>query len=166
MYTAHARQVLVDVEFVREKLEHETSMLEWRLNWVTAVVLIRAVGHILNKVDGKAFPAVRKLANELHQEWKAGGASDEIFKNFIEEERNNIIKEYEFGVSEGPVPIVAVMQDSVTGEFFEQRAVIDENIYRPMRGGFYEGEDGRTLLDDSITWWKKQLDRIDDEVKG
>ncbi|PWB30902.1 hypothetical protein DCO47_19130 [Pseudomonas sp. NDM] len=84
---------------------------------------------------------------------------------FIEEERNNILKEYELGVSEGPVPIVAIMQNSLTGELFEQRALIDENIYRPMLGGYYEGEDGRTLLDESVIWWKIQLDKIDNLIE-
>lgn len=165
MYTSRARQVLKDVEFIREKLENETSTIEWRLNWITAVVLVRAIGHVLSKVDGATTPSVRELANKLHKEWKAGEKDNEIFVNFIEEERNNILKEYELGVSEGPVPIVAIMQNSLTGEFFEQRALIDENIYRPMMGGHYEGEDGRTLLDESIIWWKIQLDKIDNLIE-
>ncbi|WP_108525336.1 hypothetical protein [Pseudomonas sp. GV105] len=165
MYTSHARRVLSDVEVVREKLEIETERVEWRLHWVTAIVLIRAVGHVLTKVDGHLAPAVRILANELHQKWKTGRDEDEIFLNFIEQERNNILKEYEFGISEGPVPIVAVVKNQNTGLLFEQHALIDENIYRPMGGGFYEGEDGRTLLDEAISWWKYQLDWIDKKME-
>lgn len=163
MYTSHARRVLSDVEVVRDKLEDEVGWIEWRLYWVTAVVLIRAVGHVLVKVDGRAAPVVRDVANELHKKWKSTDERDAIFRDFIEQERNSILKEYEFGMSEGPVPVSAKMQNSLTGEFFEQHALIEENIYRPMRSGPYEGEDGRTLLDEAISWWVTQLDWIDKE---
>ncbi|WP_163009210.1 hypothetical protein [Pseudomonas viridiflava] len=163
MYTFNARRVLSDVEVVREKLEDETGFIEWRLQWVTAIVLIRAVGHVLNKVDGNVTPIVRTLASELHRRWKTGGENDAIFRDFIEQERNSILKEYEFGMSEGPVPVSVTMVHAVTGELFEQRAAIGENVYRPMWSGPYEGEDGRTLLDEAISWWRVQLDWIDSE---
>ncbi|MGF6491664.1 hypothetical protein [Pseudomonas frederiksbergensis] len=163
IYTTHARRVLSDVEAVRAKLENEVGRTEWRLYWVTAVVLVRAVGHVLTKVDGAAAPVVREISNELHRRWKNANAGDSIFLDFIEQERNSILKEYEFGISEGPIPVLAKMQNSVTGEFFEQQALIGENIYRPMWSGAYEGEDGRTLLDEAISWWTTQLDCIDKE---
>lgn len=164
MHTFHARRVLSDVEVVRGKLEDEAGCIEWRLHWVTAIVLIRAVGHVLSKVDGKAVPVVGALASELHRRWKAGCGSDAIFCGFIEQERNSILKEYEFGVSEGPIPVTTTTQNLVTGELFEQHALIEENIYRPMWSGPYEGEDGRTLLDEAIKWWRVQLDWIDKET--
>lgn len=163
IFTVHARRVLSDVEAVRAKLEDEVGRTEWRLYWVTAVVLVRAVGHVLTKVDGAAVTVVRDIANELHRRWKTDNDNDAIFRDFIEQERNSILKEYEFGMSEGPIPVLAKMQNSVTGEYFEQQALIGENIYRPMWSGPYEGEDGRTLLDEAISWWTTQLDRIDKE---
>lgn len=33
--------------------------------------------------------------------------------------------------------------------------LIEENLYRPMSAGTFEGEDGRTLLDEAIEWWAK-----------
>lgn len=44
-----ARLVLQDAMFVREKLEGELGHVEWRLYLVLAVVLLRAVGHVLGK---------------------------------------------------------------------------------------------------------------------
>jgi hypothetical protein len=155
--------VLLDVEAVRAKLEDERGWVEWRLYWVTAVVLVRAVGHVLDKVDGAASPVVRKVANELYKKWKKAEGLDVIFRDFIEQERNSILKEYEFGMSEGPVPVSARLQNPDTGELFLQHALIEENIYRPMRNGPYEGEDGRTLLDEAISWWTIQLDLVDKE---
>jgi hypothetical protein len=39
--------------------------------------------------------------------------------------------------------------------------LVEENIYRPVSGGTYAGEDGRTLIDEAIDWWLCQLDEID-----
>ena len=156
-----ARLVLQDVMFVRDKLEDETGRIEWRLYWVLAVVLLRAVGHVLEKVDGDENSEVRKVANELYRAWKDGDANS-IFRDFIEDERNNILKEYLFSMSEGPIPIVAHLQRN-DGFDTARQFLIEENLYRPMQGGQFEGEDGRTLLDEAIAWWHKQLDHIDDK---
>ena len=154
-----ARLVLQDVMFVRQKLENETGRIEWRLNWVLAVVLLRAVGHVLDKVDGAADPSVRRYARKLHKSWRTGDANA-IFRDFIERERNSILKEYTFDVTEGPVPIVAYLQNHDGFDTIRQ-FLIEENVYRPMDEGAYFGEDGRTLVDEAIEWWTRQLDEID-----
>lgn len=164
-YTVRARKVLSDLEFVREKLEDETGWDEWRIHWIAAVVLVRAIGHVLVKVDGGQSSEVKRIANELHKKWKLAGEDDVIFRDFIEEERNSILKEYEFGMSEGPIPVAVTLRNAITGELLEHTGLIEENVYRPMWSGPYEGEDGRTLLDEAIVWWKKQLDAIDSMVE-
>jgi hypothetical protein len=150
--------------YVRDKLESEVGHIEWRLYWVLAVVLLRAVGHVLDKVDGANSAAVRANAKALHQTWKV---ADEhaIFRDFIEHERNNILKEYASEMTEGPVPIMAHLQ-SHDGFDVVRQFLIEENIYRPMGSGAFEGEDGRTLIDEAIEWWAKQLDEIDATVDG
>jgi hypothetical protein len=158
----HARLVLQDAMYVREKLENETGRIEWRLFWILAVVLLRAVGHVLDKVDGAADPKVKKAANDLHRSWRTG-ADHAIFRDFIEHERNNILKEYEFEMTEGPVPIMAILQ-SHDGFDVVRQFLIEENIYRPMSSGAFEGEDGRTLLDEAIAWWAAQLEAVDQAV--
>ncbi|SRR5579883_103592 len=155
----YARLVLQDAMFVRDKLENETGRIEWRLYWVLAVVLLRAVGHVLDKVDGAADAKVKKAANDLHRSWREG-PDHAIFRDFIEHERNNILKEYSFAMTEGPVPILAHLQNHDGFDVIRQ-FLIEENIYRPMDSGPYEGEDGRTLVDEAISWWAIQLDAVD-----
>jgi hypothetical protein len=155
----HARLVLQDAMFVRHKLEDETGRIEWRLYWVLAIVLLRAVGHVLDKVDGAADPNVKKAANDLHRSWRSG-PEHAIFRDFIEHERNNILKEYGFAMTEGPVPIMAYLQ-SHDGFDVVRQFLIEENVYRPMSSGPYEGEDGRALLDEAISWWVLQLNAVD-----
>lgn len=164
-HVPRARLVLQDAMAVRHKLEDETGVIEWRLYWVLSVVLLRAVGHVLDKVDGAADRRVKLLARKLHKSWAAGD-ENRIFREFIEHERNSILKEYEVSMSEGPVPLVAHLQ-SFDGFDVVRQFLIEENLYRPVRTGFYEGEDGRTLLDEAIDWWRIQLAGIDlamDEV--
>ena len=50
--TARARIVLEDCRLALQLLEEETDLRRWRLHWVAAVALVRAVGHVLEKVDG------------------------------------------------------------------------------------------------------------------
>jgi hypothetical protein len=157
-----ARLVLQDVMFVREKLETELGHIEWRLYWVLAVVLLRAVGHVLDKVDGANDISIRQKANTLHKSWRTGD-ENLIFRDFIECERNSILKEYESEITEGPVPIMAHLQSNDGFDVIRQ-FLIEENIYRPMGSGSYAGEDGRTLIDESIAWWAHQLDKIDQNI--
>lgn len=162
-YVPQARLVLQDAMFVREKLEHEIGVIEWRLLWVLSVVLLRAVGHVLDKVDGNGDRRVQAVSRSLHKQWKTL-PEHAIFRDFIEQERNNVLKEYESSVTEGPVPLVAYLQ-SHDGFDTVRQFLIEENIYRPLHSGPYEGEDGRTVIDDAIEWWRVQLQRIDHEVQ-
>ena len=159
---SRARLVLQDAMHVRQKLEDETSALEWRLGWVLAVVLLRAVGHVLAKVDGDADPAVASVVKVCFTEWKSG-AEHSIFQDFIEKERNSILKEYNAGITEGSVDVMTAVQSSC-GFQFTSHASLEDNIYRPLTDGPFAGEDGRTILDYAIDWWVAQLAEVDRQV--
>jgi hypothetical protein len=159
--TRAARRVLDDCKFILSKLEDETDDQQWRIHWVAVVTLLRAVGHVLIKVDGQS-EAIRLASDCLFREWKSNDPAHEIFREFIEKERNNVVKEYAIGISEGPVPVVISFENPTTGERSGyELEPIGENIYRPMTEGFYEGEDGRTLIELAIDWWEKQLSEIE-----
>lgn len=158
--TAHARDVLKDCRVALDLLENEARDSEWRIHWVATISLLRTVGHVLSKVDGRINPKVRAAADRLFKQWKGDNARHEIFREFIENERNNILKEYSFAISEGPVELGLVCRE-VDGSLTEETVTIRENIYRPMSDGFYEGEDGRTLIEMAIDWWEEQLTAID-----
>lgn len=133
-----ARVVLQDVVYVRHILEDETRRVEWRLNWILAVVLLRTVGHVLNNVDGGASRQVKLLANSLHSQWKGSDPTHAIFRDFIERERNSIVKEYAFTMTEGAVPLMAFIQRDDGLDVIRQ-TLLEENIYRPIAEGPYEG---------------------------
>lgn len=90
--TYAARKVLDDCRLALAMLEEETDLARWRVQWAGAIALVRAVGHVLDKVDGKDF-ATKRLASEAFQTWKSTAEEHMIFHEFIDKERNSIIKE-------------------------------------------------------------------------
>ena len=166
--TSKAREVLSDCTAALELLEADTDDTRWRVHWAAAVALIRAVGHVLAKVDG-ANETVRKVADEAFRRWKSDDPEHHIFRDFIERERNNLLKEN--GTDVHPLTNVALAFQFTaipvgSGEpvLVRDVAEIDENIYRPMIDGPWEGNDARDVLSLAIEWWLRELDAIDAEV--
>ena len=152
--TKAARIVLADCRIALEFLEEEVELEKWRIHWIGAMALIRAVGHVLIKVDGKNKD-IYQVANRKYELWKL---NDEIFYSFIEKERNNILKEYEIGFeSIEKVPVVLE-----NGYIY----FLDENIYRPMKADFMHNEDARDVYKAAIDWWEYQLNEIDTDLNN
>lgn len=119
-----------------------------------AVTLIRAVGHVLDKIDG-ADPELKIASSVAFKRWKLGQGDDAIFTQFIEAERNTILKEYSFQPDlDEVVPVAISGADELTG-------CLDENLFRPMIDGYGCGEDARDVYFEAISWWEKQLAEIE-----
>jgi hypothetical protein len=63
-------------------------------------------------------------------------------------------------MTEGSIPLMAI-QHGPDGPDGDGPNWLDENLYRPMGAGKYEGEDGRDVLDLAISWWEAQLDEVE-----
>jgi len=167
--TRAARKVLEDCRVALQLLEEEQDLQRWRIHWAAAVALTRAVGHVLDKVDGDN-PKIKAAARAAFARWKIDHAN-EIFREFIEGERNAILKGYRFShhpSDEVDIAVLLTLRHPVTGEIRQEAEVIPigENIYRPMLEGFREGDDARDVLSDALEWWTQQLDSIDAAVAG
>lgn len=92
--TCKASAVLKDCCTILIMLEEEADFDKWRVTWVGALATIRAVGHVLVKVDGANNPKIKEISNTLFKECKDKNSSHYIFREFIEKERNLILKEY------------------------------------------------------------------------
>jgi len=166
--THKAREVLDDCRLTLLMLEEETDFQRWRIHWAAAVALIRAVGHVLRNVDG-ADPVIKKAANAAHKRWKSTDPEHEIFREFIERERNNLLKEYHSDVHPlGEVTVAAELLVQRVGDGAQKKlgyvAEIGENIYRPMLDGPWEGDDARDVLIAAIDWWEEQLIIIENDI--
>jgi hypothetical protein len=165
-----ARQVLEDCRLALSMLEEETDLARWRVHWAAAVALVRAVGHVLDKVDGEDR-VLKRLALAAFRSWKSEAQEHEIFREFIEKERNSILKEYQFRhhpLEEVEVAVSFTLQHPETGEKLQMGDTfpIGDNIYRPLLEGFREGDDARDVLSDAIDWWEIQLRRIEAERRA
>ncbi len=157
--TAAARRVLQDCRVALDMLEQEEDGERWRVLWVGAMALLRAVGHVLRNVDAQS-PAIGEAVDAAYRRWKRKRSENEIFWDFINEGRNNILKEYRFDMVDLPdVPVLVENGSAVPMPF-----TLDENLVRPLTDGFAEGEDARDVYQDAIAWWDAELSGIDTEV--
>jgi hypothetical protein len=163
--TYSARRVLGDCELALKFLEQAKTDQIWRVHWFAAVVLIRTVGDVLKNIDG-ANPIVRAPVKAAYETWKNDRLEHSIFWDFIRDQRNKLVKEYDSDAHPSDTVSLLVQMNLVStsdgrpqahGEVFG----LDENIYRPMLAGPWEGEDARDVLKEAIDWWKAELNKID-----
>jgi hypothetical protein len=163
--TYAARQVLDDCRLALAMLEEETDLARWRVHWAAAVALVRAVGHVLDKVDGED-PLTKRLAAGAFRRWKGTALEHEIFREFIEAERNSILKEYRFRhhpLDEVQMAMTYTLLNPETGETMQAGDVLplSDNIYRPFIEGWREGDDARDVLSEAIDWWEAELSALE-----
>lgn len=151
-----ARRVLADCKHALDLLQAESRPDTFRVLWVAGIALVRAVGHVLQKVDGEQSPAVKKAVGLAYAAWKADTTGNSIFWEFIEEERNRILKQYEVGFFAGPVDVLA------GGEVHS----LDDHLFSPITDGAFAGEDCRDVLELALEWWERQLTMIETAAQG
>jgi hypothetical protein len=148
-----ARDVLTDCEMALEMLQVEETFDKFRVIWVAAIAQVRAVGHVLHKVDSERDPKLKGIIEEVFNDWKKNKEENAIFWEFIENERNSVLKQYEFGFLFGPIGVITPAEQEIVE--------LDEGLFCPILEGRYKDEDCRDILADAITWWKNQLDMIE-----
>ena len=134
-------------------LEDEVDPNRFRVLWVACITLVRAIGHILTKNDG---PEAKRVANDLYNKWKNPQTKEIIFTDFINKDRNLLLKEYSFNYDDDG--FFLVMDDLVVSE-------VDGDLYKPVADGEYAGQDCRDVLCDAIAWWDEQLSIIEKEIQ-
>lgn len=155
--THTARIVLKDAQQALTFLETERDPVRLRIFWAALAALLRATGHVLKKVDAQRDPAIRKSVEAAWKSWRRESKEHLIFWEFIEKERNNLLKEYVVGWQEGPVLVTTGAEAFDLGE---------ENLFRPLLDGPFAGEDFRDVAHDAVRWWKARLDEIDNSTHG
>jgi hypothetical protein len=122
--------VAILFEFQNSDVDEEHS--EWRLSWVAGIALLRTIGHVLAKADVLASSRHRDEINRMWEDWKSDRKKASIFWDFIEKERNNLLKTYTFGAT--------LLQNS-------------EGYYV----AFTDGNDAFQLFRQAVYWWRHQL---------
>ncbi len=103
---ATAKKILADCRTAHDLLETESDAARFRLLWLSSVALLRSVGHVLAKVGSGCDLRIAEAVSAACKRWNADKESNAIFWDFIDEEPNNILKEYEIGFLSGPVDVL------------------------------------------------------------
>jgi hypothetical protein len=129
--------VTILFEFQNSDVDEEHT--EWRLFWVAGIALLRAVGHVLAKADATTTNNHKQAIESAWIAWKADKTAHAIFWDFIERERNSLLKTYEFG---------AKLSKDEKGYFVE----------------FSNGDDAFQMFREAVYWWRHQLMLIEDQL--
>ena len=129
----------------------------WRRRYLTAISVIRAVGHILKNVESKKSPAHKQAIQEAWNRIKGR----QLFTRFIKADRDSILKEY-FALTELKLKggAFAVRDDEGNRVGIEQR----KEISLVVSNGHYKGKDAISLFDEAIEFWETEIDRIERRV--
>lgn len=160
-----ARDVLEDCRMAHhELLQQDLSGRLWRIRWVNCLTLLRVVGHVLRKVDAGNSESMKMAISEWWENLKAQNDSrtedDRIFHDFIEEFRNNALKEYRVGAGQVVIRGRAAFALSGQNQPPVGHPLPDLHEY-PVRGGVFDGRDQRGLVMQAIDWWEKQIQGIE-----
>ncbi len=142
-------------------LDDERDERRWRVLWIGAMALLRAVGHVLRKVDGED-PRRRAEFDAAYKRWTDAEATEHaVFREFIDGERNRLVKEYSLNVIDSAKVGVAVVSLHDGGVADETTFLLDENLFRPVMRGFGTGEDARDVYRSAIEWWDSELSQLE-----
>jgi hypothetical protein len=123
---------------------------------------------VLRKVDAARDRTVAEIAAKEWDRLRASKPKPEIFWEFIESERNSLLKQYEFGFSRtfGSVPPLGqggfeIRADllSVTGGALPAQAL--PNLRSKIIDGPFEGRSEKEVALEAVEWWDAYLTNIE-----
>ena len=161
--TQMAREVLGDCRDALAEFEHGAQGSKWRRWWIMNVALLRAVGHVLDRVDAPRTPEAKQAINEAWPEIE----SAEIFSKFIKRERNIVLKEYRLGATQ----TVSVALRGQAMRFVGRNPprvwgsrVQNVHGYAVTTEPF-AGRSPTELIAEAIQFWSDRLDAIDRRIE-
>ena len=158
--TQRARIVLDDCRGALIELKDGLQGAQWRRRWITCIVLLRTVGHVLDKVDAKASNAMRVVVDKAYSQIKQTRPEPLIYWYFIEADRNLILKEYKITAGQGIRAIGGMATYDQFGKLVDSEAGSIEYLYK-INTGRFAGRQQHDLVQEAIDWWQDYLEKID-----
>lgn len=147
--TTQARKVLADCNATITEIKDGIQGDEWRRRWITVVVLLRTVGYVLKNVDATQSEKLKKIVDDKWKSIHDTKPEPAIFWEFIEKERNNILKEYKINAGQG----ITIVIGGPT------------HYHYTINSGLFKGRDQLDVAQDAIEFWESYLDDIDSKAK-
>lgn len=172
--TERARLVLGDARSALARHKEVVAGSEFRASWFAIVGLLRAVGHVLSKVDAGTDPRVASAVEACWAELNRSKPEPAIFWGFIDSERNRFLKNYEHGITRvrifrtsSPQNVLAL--DLANAEKGTQLLTVhgipndvpDRSIVSVLSDGPFAGTPEIEVATRAIEWWEQYLARIE-----
>ncbi len=164
-----AEQVIKDCEFALCKHNSTLQGAEFRLSWWTIISLLRAIGHVLKNVDKKISTNHARIIDNEYKKLSQSKPKPEIYWCFIQTERNNFLKEYNYGVrrqltnswqtDDGKTASLSVLLDDQSGG---RITPLLPSMYQEsfIKEGYYKGQDEHKIAEEALSWWKEYIENI------
>ena len=161
-----ARIVLADCEMALADFNASVNANEFmRPRWVSLITLLRAVGHVLEKVDRPVADRDAQMRTGAAWDQLAVQKRPHIFHDFVEAERNDTVKQYEIGAAANPKIHGAWTDEGAPLYVSHVPGVVTLSAFS-MSDGPYKGRDPRQLAREAIEFWRGYLDAIESQAKG
>lgn len=145
-----ARVVLEDCRWALAELRADPPGRAWRIRWFGALAMLRAVGHVLERIDKKSSPEMKEAISDWWNNLKSTKPYPAVFWEFIDRERDAILKEYKYRAAQNTT--VHLGTGSITYTY-------------DIHDGPFDGQDPRDVVQQAIEWWEQQLAGIEAGAK-
>jgi hypothetical protein len=167
MQAKATREVVKRCEFFRARLWENPVGVAWQAQFSGCVALLRSVGHVMDRVDAVSSEGLTRNATKWWKELNASKPEPRIFWEFIDKERNLILKESEIRAGQSVTGVLTGVQAQalVAGQKpvppLVETPPRAEYSYQ-MNEGYYVGRDPRELIDEAIAWWHRQIQVLEE----
>jgi hypothetical protein len=172
MTLSRTRAIVDDCRHLLSELRQNPREASWRTRWFAALVMLRAVGHVLeHETKSSTDAAVRAAAQRWWNDIKQSEPEPAIFWQFIYDDRNALLKDYSFTTAESPDRLAR--REGRAGRFSANMTLLFRPLGVDMFGERtnYEmalspfiGRDARDVVEEAIQWWDRQLQAIELET--
>jgi len=163
---AHARLALEDARHVVQEvrdLPQDTPGWLLRSRWVSALTLLRLVGHVIDTTEAQS--GTRKSV--IDQWWsgiRATKPQPSIFWSFIYEDRNLLLKNYEFRLKHvGPL-VLAAAPGVVLSIGPGMGGLLVNKPGLTISEGMFKDRFAPDLCDEAIAWWGEQITLLESKI--
>lgn len=165
--------ILSDLRVAIERHKDSLQAEEFRISWIAITTLLRAVGHVLDKVDSLQSPKLKRIIGDRYLDIKKTKPKPEIFWYFIDNERNRFIKEYDHnvdrGITLGPLNIGDIKGISLT---IDVGRTENSHVTSPtakfksiISSGHFKGRNEKDVAIEALSWWTDYINSIKDEFE-
>lgn len=162
--THHARVVLQDARHAIMNHNDELQAEAFRVSWFSIVGLLRAVGHVLDKLDKLSSPEMKHAIESKWADINSTKPNPKIYWEFIDKERNRFLKNYEHGITRtltipGSTKGFTLSVDCGNSRGGQLSPGSKLNSY--ISDGEFKGRYEKDLAIEAYDWWGNYLDEVD-----